>query len=100
MSRPVVVLASVVAGASALTGVLAAEPSVPRWVLIVLAGITAVGTAVGGVVTQTLTTPWKTVAARVDETGALVAGPASPVPTGQAVSVSGGETPTFNAGTL
>lgn len=91
MSRPVVVLASIVAGASALTGVLAAEPSVPRWVLIALAGITAVGTAVGGVITQTKTAPWKDVAARVAEDGTIVAGPASPVPTGHEVDVTRAE---------
>jgi hypothetical protein len=88
MSRPVLVLASIVAGASALTGVLAAEPSVPRWLLIVLAGVTTVGTAVGGVVTQTKTAPWKDVAARLTEDGSVVAGPASPVPLGHEVDVT------------
>lgn len=77
MSRPVVVLASIVSGASALTGVLAAVPDVPRWVLIVLAGVTAVGSAVGGVLTQSRTVPWADVAAKVaPEGGGLVSGPA------------------------
>ena len=87
------VLAATVAGTSALTGVLAATPDVPRWVLIVLAGITSVGTAVGGVVTQSRTAPWVDVAAKVvrDDNGApvrTVAGPASDVRTGAAVSIT------------
>lgn len=87
MNRPVMVLAGVVAGSSALGGVLAATPEVPRWVLIVLAGVTAVGTAVGGVVTQTRTAPWADVAARRTQDGALVAGPAAQATTGAEVHV-------------
>ena len=95
-SRPVVVLASTVAGASALTGVLAAVPEVPRWLLIVLAGVTAVGSAVGGVITNQRTAPWEDVAAlrvagphqRGAAAGPIVAGPASDVRTGAAVEVS------------
>lgn len=87
MSRPVMVLAGVVAGSSALTGVLAATPEVPRWLLVVLAGVTAVGTAVGGVVTQTRTAPWAEVAAHRAQDGGLVAGPAAQVATGAEVEV-------------
>ena len=88
-------LASVVAGASALTGVLAAVPDVPRWVLIVLAGIIAVGSAVGGVITNQRTAPWADVAAlrigpsgRGVADGPIVAGPASDVRTGAAVEIT------------
>lgn len=87
MSRPVIALASVVAGASALVGVLAIEPGVPRWVLVSLLGIIAVGTAVGGVITQTVTVPWKDVEA-LHRDGKTTAGPASPVPTGREVDVT------------
>lgn len=104
MSRPVIVLASIVAGSSALTGVLAAEPSIPRWVLIALAGLTAVGTAVGGVVTQAKTAPWSNVLAHTDADGNVKAGPAASLvaAVGDPVKVvpADDETPTFNAGTL
>ncbi|MGZ0150674.1 hypothetical protein ACXJJ3_26690 [Kribbella sp. WER1] len=91
MTRPVMALAATVAGASALTGVLAATPEVPRWLLVALAGVTAVGTAVGGIVTQTQTAPWKEVAARKLQDGTVVAGPASSVTTGATVDVTKGE---------
>jgi hypothetical protein len=85
------VLASVVAGTSALTGVLAAVDTVPRWVLIALAGVTAVGTAVGGQITQARTVPWVDVAAKrveVDGDTHVVAGPATTVRTGAPVDVT------------
>jgi hypothetical protein len=89
MSRPVLVLASTVAGAAALNGVLAAVPEVPRWVLIALAGITAVGTAVGGVITQSVTVPWKQVAAKTNpDAPGFIAGPAAVIRTGAPVDVT------------
>lgn len=93
-SKPVLILASSVAGASALLGVLAAVPA-PSWLLITLAGVTAVGSAVGGVITNQRTAPWEDVAAlrvgpsgRGIESGPIIAGPASDVRTGAAVDIT------------
>lgn len=79
-SKPVLYLALAVSGAAALTGVLAAVDGVPRWVLIVLAAIIAVGSAWGGILTGQRTVPWADTAAKRTPSGAIILGPAANVP--------------------
>lgn len=89
-SKPVRLLYGIAAGAGAATTVLAAVPEVPRWVLIVVAGVGVVLTAALGRFTEQQVTPWAEVAARTSgvNPGTFVAGPASPVKTGAVVDVT------------
>lgn len=87
-SKPVLILGSVAAGATALVGVLAAVPGVPAWVTATVAGIAAVSTAVGAVWTTGQVTPYEDVAAKRSQDGQLVAGPATHITTGAAVEVT------------
>jgi hypothetical protein len=87
-SKPVLILGSVAAGATALVGVLAAVDGVPAWVTATVAGISAVATAVGAVWTTGQVTPWPDVAAKRGQDGGLVAGPATHIATGAAVEVT------------
>ena len=92
-SKPVVILGAIAAGCTALVGVLATVEGIPPLVTVIVAGIATVALAVGGYLTQQQTVPNKNVVARyVDQTGAVVAGPAakltSGVDTGEAVQVT------------
>lgn len=86
-SKPVLFLALIASGGSVATGVLAAVPEVPRWVLIVLALSTALGTTWGGILTGKRTVPWEDVAAKLTPAGRVIAGPAADQPTGARVTV-------------
>lgn len=91
-SKPVLVLGSVAAGATAIVGVLATVPGVPPWVTAAVAGIAAVATAVGAVWATGQVTPYEDVAAKRTQDGGLVAGPATHVATGAAVDVTASST--------
>lgn len=86
-SKPVIALASTVAGAAALITVVSAVPQIPWWVTTALAGIVAVGTAVGGQLTSQKTVPWSEVAAKTTPSGNVVAGPAADQRAGTSVVV-------------
>lgn len=87
-SKPVLILGSIAAGATALVGVLATVPDVPAWVTAVVAGVATVATAVGAVWATSQVTPSEDVAAKRAQDGQLVAGPASVVTNGAAVEVT------------
>jgi hypothetical protein len=94
-SRPVRVLASVAAGATAAAGGLAVIPGVPGWVAGVVALVGVVLTVAVGKYTEDNTTPAQDVAAMVSphNEGAFVAGPASPLRDGVAVDVTANTQP-------
>lgn len=87
-SKPVLILGSIAAGATALVGVLATVPGVPAWVTAVVAGVSAVSTAVGAVWATGQVTPTQDVAAQRVQDGGLVAGPASSITNGASVEVT------------
>lgn len=88
-SKPVLILGSIAAGATALVTVLASLDGVPKWAVAVAGGIATVATVIGGYLTQAKTAPWANVAAlKVDATGETVAGPASPLSNGSPVDVT------------
>ena len=85
-SKPVRLLYSIVAGLGTLVTVLSAVEQVPRWIIIVVAGLGAVLTAVLGRYTETKTVPLaNTKSIYIDSTGQIVAGPASVLKTGTVV---------------
>lgn len=87
--RPVLILTAISAGGTAATGVLSAAPGVPGWVTLTLALVTAVSTAVGGVLVQGQVVPDTKVAAIEPAPGEqLVAGKAGPVRAGKPVDVT------------
>jgi hypothetical protein len=86
-SKPVLVLASIAAGATVLTGGLAVIDGVPSWLVATVALVGAVATAVGGVWTKGQVTPWADVAAKQTPSGKIVFGPAGDGPTGTSAAV-------------
>jgi hypothetical protein len=89
-SRPVLIMNSVLAGASVLVGGAAFAEVVPRPVVGICALVVASVTVGWGVYTQARVTPWQDVAARTSGVtpGEFIAGPASPVKTGAVVEVT------------
>lgn len=67
--RPVLILAAITAGGTAATGVLSTVEDVPGWVTLTVGLITAVSAAVGGVLVQGQVTPNSRVAAQVAPAG-------------------------------
>jgi len=95
-SKPVRLLYSVVAALGTLVTVLTAVEAVPRWVIIVVAGLGAVLTAGLGRYTEKKTVPLaNTKAIYIDSTGQTVAGPAADLKTGTVVEepVAAGPSP-------
>lgn len=91
-SKPVLVLGSIAAAATALITLLATISGLPVWVVPALGAVATVCTAVGAFITQRKTAPWANVdRIYVDQTGQTVAGPASPLATGTVISDTGGE---------
>lgn len=85
-SKPVRLLYSIVAALGTAVTVLAAVPEIPRWVIIVVAGLTAILTAGLGRFTETKTVPLANAKSiYIDSTGETVAGPAADLKTGTVV---------------
>lgn len=95
-SKPVRLLYSIAAGIGTLVTVLSAVEAVPRWVIIVVAGVGAVLTAILGRYTQSQTVPLANAKSiYIDSTGQTVAGPAAELKTGTVVEepVAAGPSP-------
>lgn len=85
-SKPVRLLYSIVAALGTAVTVLAAVPEIPRWVVIIVAGLTAILTAGLGRYTEKQTVPLSnTKSIYIDSTGQTVAGPAASLKTGTVV---------------
>jgi hypothetical protein len=90
-SKPVRVLGTVLAVLVAVQGYLATIDGIPDWVKLVIGGVTVVLTVGLSKWTENKTVPYENVAARyIDQTGEIVAGPASDqrIPNGTVVSVT------------
>lgn len=95
-SKPVRLLYSIVAALGTAVTVLAAVEGVPRWIVIVVAGVATILTAGLGRFTETKTVPLaNTKSIYIDSTGQTVAGPAAELKTGTVVEepVAAGPSP-------